>query len=845
MIFDIKLALRYLAGRKLRTALTTLSILFGVMIIFGLNGVIPSLQDSLRNTMMLTAGQVDFTVTTSAQAPFDEKKLTRLQGIEGIQSYTGVLSRTILLPESRLLKTTAGNAITSLTLIGIDPDSYEQVRKIDLAGGTSFSSPDASEAYVTEGMAEKTGKGIGEKLLLPTAIGEREVRIVATLRDAPGMGGAEVYLPLATLQQWFHLTGEVNRIDFLFQRGADPEQVKGAILTTLGEGFQAGGEGVGSEFKAAMEMGQKVFTLFGLVAILMGGFILFITFRTIAVERKREIGLLRAIGATQGRILRLMLWEGILQGISGTLMGMVAGWLFVQLMFLYIRPIIAQFMKMDIGNPIFPPESYLLALLLGVGITILGGILPALQASRISPMEALRPSSGVTTKGEGRVRGWIGAVLLLLSAAGPVTGNLNLHTLGFFLFMAGLILLGPLLIRPITEGTMKILGLLFAREGVVAKENLVNHPRRASLTAFTLMIGLALLIALGGTFTSLSSAMVSYLDRSLGSDYILAPESLMLGGGNVGAGPELSERLKEIPGIGEVTGLRMSLSESKGTNLQMVGIDPDLYPKLSGLTFSSGNPNEAFSKLKEGRYVIINGIFASSQQVKVNDQLTLSTPEGMKSYQVAGIGMDFLNAKIATAYLSQENLERDFHERNDLLLLMNKEQGADGKAVEGAIRGVLKDYPNFAFTSTAEYKDALKVQIDQIMSFYFILLIAIAIPSLLGLINTLAIAVMERMREIGVMRAIGATRRQIRRIILAESLLLTGIGTLFSLLSGIWLGYLFVAATNVFGFKVDYAFPTFGIIVGIAAGLIFGLAGAWIPARHAAQVNLLKALKYE
>jgi len=845
MIFDIKLAFRYLSGRKLRTFLTTLSILFGVMIIFGLNGVIPSLQDSFRRGVMFSTGQVDFTVTSLTQGPFYEEALDRLQGVKGIAGYTGSLSKNILLPESLSLKTNEGKRISSLTLIGIDPITYETVRKIDLTEGGSFSGPEGWEAYISEELAKKTGKKVGDTLLLPTVSGEKEVRIVGIYKEPTGMGQEDIYLPLKIVQRMFGLPGQVNLAEMLFAPGIDQEHVKQEILALLGEGFQAGGQEAGSEMKAALEMGQKIFTLFGLIAIMMDGFILFITFRTIAVERRREIGLLRAVGATRGRILRLMLWEGVIQGIIGTLLGMIAGFLFVRLLFLDIRPVTEELIKMEIGDPVFPLESYLLAIFLGVGITILGGILPAIRASRISPLEALRPSTVLPKRGEGGRKGWIGTLLLLLSLLGPLSGNLNLNMLGFFLFMAGLIFVGPVLIKPVTEGYSRVIGLLFAREGQVAKGNLENHPHRASMTAFTLMIGLALLIALGGTVTSLITAMNSYLEKSMGSDYILAPQSLMLGGGNVGADPELTAKLKEIPGVAEVTGLRLSMAKGKETNLQVIGIDPEVYPKVAGLAFTAGDPERAFPLLKSGRNLIINGILASSQQVKVNDELMLSTPEGVKPYRVVGIGMDFLNAKIATAYISQENLARDFHERTDLLLLINKEKGVDGTAVERAIRDGVKDYPAFTLSSTAAYRAELEKQVASMTSFYFLLLFAIAIPSLIGLVNTLAIAVMERIREIGVMRAIGATRRQVKRIILAESLLLTGIGTLFSLVTGVWLGYFFVAATNGMGFKVDYSFPVLGILVGISAGLLFGFIGAIIPSRHAARVNLLNALKYE
>lgn len=389
------------------------------------------------------------------------------------------------------------------------------------------------------------------------------------------------------------------------------------------------------------------------------------------------------------------------------------------------------------------------------------------------------------------------------------------------------------------------MALVFAREGQIAQGNLVRQPGRAAITASTMMIGLAILLALAGMLNSTIPAIMGYLDRSLGADYLLMPQSLVLGGGNVGADPQLAQAVRGTPGIAAVTTLRASTSRADGVDLQVIGIDPATYPDLSTLEFSAGDPNRAYTELGTGRSMIANGVFAAQNKLKVGQRLALHTPEGPQVYYVVGIGTDYLNAKLMTGYISQANLARDFHESNDLLIMANQARGADPSEVKAALQDLVQDYPAFSLFASEEWRRSLKQDTNAMIGVLYLLLVGLALPSLIALVNTLAINVLERTREIGMLRAVGATRRQVRRVILAESLFLAATGTAFGILSGVWLGYILVGAMNRIGFVVPYFFPYAGILLTIAVGLLFGVMGALIPARQAARLNIVTALHYE
>jgi putative ABC transport system permease protein len=265
---------------------------------------------------------------------------------------------------------------------------------------------------------------------------------------------------------------------------------------------------------------------------------------------------------------------------------------------------------------------------------------------------------------------------------------------------------------------------------------------------------------------------------------------------------------------------------------------------VAGLIFSEGDEEMAYAELENGRHIIVNGIFAAQNGIKVGDTLTVQSPEGEHSYDVTAVAGDFLNYKLATGYISQANLALDFNETTDLLIMVDRTADADPAAVNTALSTLARDYPAFSFYSLAEWQAELGQTLELFNGMY-ILLVILAVPSLLALINTLAINVLERTREIGTLRAVGATRRQVRRMITAESLLLAATGTFFGILAGLWLGYVLVGSMNVIGLVFPFAFSFAGLLFAVAVGLGFGIIGALIPARQAARLDIVRALAYE
>lgn len=300
-----------------------------------------------------------------------------------------------------------------------------------------------------------------------------------------------------------------------------------------------------------------------------------------------------------------------------------------------------------------------------------------------------------------------------------------------------------------------------------------------------------------------------------------------------------------MPGIGPVSTLRVAQATSNGTDVQVIGIDPDTYLQVAAFDWNSGSTDAAVGQLRTGRWLIANGIYAAQHNLVVGQAVQLSTPNGPRTYHLAGIGNDYLNAKLSTVYTSQQNLQRDFNTTADLLLMANRTAGADPATTKALLDRVVAGYPAFRLYESWSWRAEQLKTFNSTMIIFDVLVVALALPSLLALVNTLAISVLARTREIGMLRAVGATRRQVRRMVMAESLLLSVIGTVFGAVTGLWLGYALVAAMSAVGWEMPYAFPWSGLVATVVVGIVFGVLAAVGPARSASRLDVVAALHQE
>jgi len=849
MNIQLTLARRYLAGRKLRTLLTTLAILFGVLVIVGMNSLLPAFTRAFQANVLAAADKVDATITLKTGDAFDAAVTERVAAVEGVRVVSGLLNRTVNLPADYLDDDpTRPDPAAALSLVGINVAQATALHAYNVIEGR-FLEDSAATAVISQSLAEMTGLGVGDTLTLPSAVGETSLTIVGLLPRRAQLGNEEVLVTLSQAQTMLDMPGRINTIEANFDAVAEDERVaiEQAILAELGTAFQLGGLSTNAELLANMDVAQAIFSLLGVMAVLMGGFIIFNTFRTVVAERRRDIGMLRALGAGRRTILGTFLAEGLIQGIIGTALGIVAGYGLGLLGVAAMGPMLSEMMNVDIGAPVVSPGLLIGSAVIGIGVTLLAGLLPAMSAGRVTPLEALRPSVGVVSLK--RLMGfgfWAGVVLIALAVAALLTQNIAFIGVGAVLFIVGLILVAPALVSPVARFFGGLLALLFARSGTahLAQGNLTRQPSRAAITASTMLIGVAILILAASVVTSVTEGFGQVMRRSLGSDYIFVPPSIAAWGTNVGAGAELSDALRAVEGVEVVSALRFAPTQANGAAVSLLGIDPATYPQVSGLTFSEGDES-TYAALTEGRTAILSPAAAVALSATIGDEVELMTPTGPQLYRVVGVGGDYLNAKITTVYISHDNIAADFNRTEDVLIQANLATGADREAAEVGLKAALRDFPQFQLIIGQEYIDQNMALFDAAFAALYGLVIFLAVPSVIAMVNTLAIGVLERTREIGMLRAVGSTRGQVRRVVLAEALILAALGTVFGIVAGLYLGYMGVAALRAFGYPMDYIFPTTGVVIALVAGIVFGVLAAIIPARQASRLEIVQALRYE
>lgn len=850
MNLQFTLAARYLSGRKLRTTLTTLATIFGVMLIFGMNAVLPTMIAAMQANIQGAEGDTDFTITSLTGDSFSAEMAIPLNAIEGVSAVASSLERTINLPADFVDNDPdRQDRIMALNLVGVIPEEARTVRAYPIVEGRYLSDSDTASTVIAQTLADAFSVKVGDSIRLPSISGLTELTVVGLL---PANIGAENEMVLVTLAQAQKMTGDIGKVNVIKVNGealankARREKIQKGIEAVMGKSYKVGSLITDDEMFATMEMARIALSVFGALALFMGGFIIFNTFRTVVTERRRDIGMLRALGATRRTIIGAILTEGFLQGLLGSAIGLFLGYLMAMGVLKIAQKPLTTFINVKLGLPVIEPGMVIVSILLGVGVTVLAGIIPAWNASRVSPLEALRPTvAEAEFKRQTGRSFWLGVVIIILTMFAIFSGQAGLILPGGILFLVGLVLIAPGLIRPFASLFGWVVALTTTRQGIggLAQSNLTRQPSRVAVTASTSLLALATIVAAAGIVTSMKGTILEMVRASLGSDYIFVPPSVGLWGSNVGATPQLAEDLRAVPGVETVNTLRYAPSQVKGQMVSVLGIQPDDFQKVSGLVFMEGSQS-AYQDITSERALIANSVFMISTGMSVGDTVELLTPDGQVPYRITAVASDLLNAKINTIYISQANLQNDFGSTEDVFIQIDLQNTANREDSELQIKALGDNYPQFKVFSGRDYYGTLEAQFGAAFSAMYILFAILAFPSLIAMLNTLTISVIERTREIGLIRAVGGTRKQIRMMVLAESLLLAAIGATFGIVGGIYLGYVLVTAIEVI-FPMGYSFPVSGIVAAIVIGLLFGILAAVIPARQAARLEIIQALRYE
>jgi putative ABC transport system permease protein len=587
----------------------------------------------------------------------------------------------------------------------------------------------------------------------------------------------------------------------------------------------------------------NILLAFAGVALFVGAFVIFNTISITIAQRTRELATLRTIGASRRQVLRSVLLESLVIGILASIAGLFLG-------LLLAKGLNALFVALGVGLPqagtVFATRTIVVSLVVGTLVTLLAGVFPAIRATRVAPIAAVREGATAASSRMTRRRGITAGVVLVLGltlvvngmlAGGGVSSALSQLGLGTMLLFIGIALVSSSLVRPLASVVGYPARRFGGTAGRLASYNAVRIPARTAATAAALMIGLAFVAFVATLGAGARDSQRDALHDQVKADYVLAPSS----GGSKFFSPQAASALQGVHGVTVVSSIRADRARTLGGTAGVGAVDPATIAQVFHFTWKHG-ADSALAHLGDGALVDSN--YASDHHLKVGSPITLQTSAGNSRRFVvrATYRLPQADPLLPSVVISQAAFDRTFPQPQDQEVLVDVSGGAN-PATTARLQHALADYPDTAIQTTPAWIKTQGANVNQILDLFYVLLALAVIVSMFGMVNTLVLAVFERTRELGMLRAIGMSQRQTRRMIRQESVITALIGAALGLPLGVLLAAL--ATRGLSNYAIGFHLPVVQLVAFLWVAVLAGIAAAVLPARRAARLNVLQALQYE
>jgi putative ABC transport system permease protein len=729
----------------------------------------------------------------------------------------------------------------------------ERINPYELTAGRP--PEDEDELVLNVGAAEDGGVGVGDTVRLVSSADPREYEVVGTFSfgAAKSVGGAvTAAFTLAEAQRLAGLDAEVEAVLVQAEDGVAADALVADLRAELpGDDLEAvtgpeAAQQLASDSQNNLQFLEMALLIFGAIALLVGVFVISNTFSILVAQRTRELALLRALGASRGQVLASVLLEAGVVGAVASVLGIGGGVLMAQGATAVIRAAGAQ---LPSARLVIAPTTVLLALLIGVAVTLLAALLPAARATRVPPLAALRDVA-IDRSDLSRARLVLGAVLVLLGAwwvSDSFRTDGNTDSIPVVGLGAGLTVVGFLVVGPVLAGrTVRVLGLpLRAWRGVVgrlATENAARSPRRTSATASAVLIGVALVVFITAFASSASRSVRSEVERGFKADFVVTNDSQGL---NIQPGipSGVAEVVRGVEGVDLTSALgfgstRLTYPDGDTADQLLTAVEPETVLELLSPRMEEGE----VSDLREDGVILDQGI-VSDHDLELGDPITLQGPGG-KSAELDLVGVSDDRNYLGLVAVSRTTFEQISDATVDVQVAGRIEPGTDLETVMADVEEAIAGFPAVQVLDREGMIGDLIDQISQFITLIQALLVLSIFTALIGVANTLSLSITERTRELGLLRAVGMDRADVRSTVHAEALLLSSLGALVGVSLGMVLSVALVKALKGLGLT-DFAFPTVGLAVILLATAVLGTLAAVRPARRAAGLSILDAVAAE
>lgn len=855
------LALRSLRARPSRTLLTMSGIVLGVAVILAISITNSSALDSLKSVFSGASGRAHLVVTSSTAdgEGFAEDVLRRTVNVPGVKAAVPSLQAQVLLADevlpTQMDMSFLGAVTGGLVLYGVDPSLDRQVREYKIVAG-QFLPPDwdVYEVVLGKDYADDKDIEVGRDLRIITPAGVERLRVVGLMSEE-GAGqlnnGAFGIVPLRAAQEIFGRVGDLDQVDILATpqaaSGADLDNLKAALQERLGDEYTVTYPAMqGKRVIQMLDVYQMGLNFFSVIALFVGAFLIYNAFSMTVVERTREIGMLRAVGMTQRQVMGQILTEAGILGVVGSALGVGAGILLSQGLIRMMEFLLAQEVK-EIHIPL---NGLVTSVLVGVCVTLVAAAIPARQAGRISPVEALR-IRGSSDEGWIIRRGWVlgaGLVclsfLILLYSPFSSEAQILLSSPAVFGLFVGATLLIPITVAASERAARPVVRRIYGSEGRLGSSNVQRAKMRTALTVAALMVGIAMLLSIQAITDAFQQDIQTWIEGYIGGDMYVYSSLPMR--------TDFGPRLEAVEGVAAVTPTRylyvkMLKSDGGNENLAFMAVDPSSYRRVTSFMFSAnqGAPDQLMDRLAAGDAVFISTVLSEKYGLEQGDTVRLETRRGQRDFEVAAVIVDFYDQGMVMSG-SWKDMRRYFRLHDASSFQIKIEPGYPPDEVEARIDRLYGTRRHLTIMSNEVIKAQALNLTAQSFSLFDVLALIGVIVAALGVVNTLSMNVLERTQEIGMLRGVGMTRWQVSKMILAEAGMMGLIGGLFGVGFGLLQSRLFLTAANTMqGYELSYVLPTQGIVIGFLIALVVSQLAAIWPAQRAARISIIEAIQFE
>jgi putative ABC transport system permease protein len=842
------LAVRQLRTRPLRSALTAFGVVLGVGMVFGVLLLVGTVRHTFDDLIDSAWGTTDLVVSPKA-GMLSQDTIDRVLAVPGVRDAGGMIGAQFRRLDSR------GKPVSGMRgqmmVAAYDRTRFPPYDFKLVAGRWQQAGP---ELIVERNWARDRGIEVGDTIAAATPSGRARLKVVGLFKFSNGLsfgGQGLAAMPLEAARKIMEQPSGWLQASIAAKDRSKVDALQQRVKARLGQGADVRTPtAFGKEVEKQLSGLNIVLYFFSGIALFVGGFLILNAFNMTVLQRMRELGMLRTLGASRRMIVRTVLTEAAVIGAAGTLLGLALG--------IGLAAGLVALMRtagLPVGTLQVTPSAAIVAVAVGLGVTLASALWPARRAGRVAPIQAVLGGRAPRARPSLR-RGLIGLALFLpglivggrlwFGSASPAKAMLGMVvTMAMFVGMA---MAAPYLISPLVRVLAAPMRRLAPAGGRLASDAVRSNPLRTAATAAALTIGLSVVVVNASMSASFLGTLRDQIDANLARDFTVQSQGAALEtGGGPGVPNALWAKVRTMPETQAATPIRALVTKLPGSEEQglITAYDPEAYAQLDRSPVKGTTRAQALQAVARGG-VIVGATYAQAAHLKPGDTLTLAGEGGTQRARVAAVLDSVGDFGGMTLQMSLTTMDRVYNWHDDAQLAVKARNDAGRTALERKLSALVKrDYPDLELQSAAGLKKQMQTEISRQFNIFNAIVAIAVIVSLLGVVNTLAMSVLERTRELGLMRALGASRWQVRSSMLDESLLITCAGALAGLLLGLLIGYVWVMGLGGVLPGVAFHLPATTIAAVALAAVVLGTVAAILPARRAARLDVLAALKYE